>query len=94
MAEWLKAAVLKTVKGESSSRVRIPLPPPSRASTKSFYILLKMRKHRMYLIIGIITLIAIGIFIGVSHRMNKDIKDYYLNPDGSVRTDRNNQPRP
>jgi hypothetical protein len=27
MAEWLKAAVLKTVKGESSSRVRIPLPP-------------------------------------------------------------------
>lgn len=27
MAEWLKATVLKTVKGESSSRVRIPLPP-------------------------------------------------------------------
>ena len=27
MAEWLKAAVLKTVKGESSSRVRIPLSP-------------------------------------------------------------------
>jgi hypothetical protein len=27
MAEWLKAAVLKTVKGESSSRVRIPLLP-------------------------------------------------------------------
>jgi hypothetical protein len=34
MAEWLKAAVLKTVRGESSSRVRIPLPPPSRASTR------------------------------------------------------------
>ncbi len=28
MAEWLKAAVLKTVRGESSSRVRIPLSPP------------------------------------------------------------------
>ncbi len=28
MAEWLKAAVLKTVEGESSPRVRIPLPPP------------------------------------------------------------------
>ncbi len=27
MAEWLKAVVLKTIKGESSSRVRIPLPP-------------------------------------------------------------------
>ena len=27
MAEWLKAAVLKTVRGESSSRVRIPLSP-------------------------------------------------------------------
>jgi hypothetical protein len=28
----LKAAVLKTVKGESSSRVRIPLSPPLTAS--------------------------------------------------------------
>ena len=27
MAEWLKAAVLKTVRGESLSRVRIPLSP-------------------------------------------------------------------
>jgi DNA-binding Xre family transcriptional regulator len=27
MAEWLMAMVLKTIKGESSSRVRIPLPP-------------------------------------------------------------------
>ena len=33
MAEWLKAAVLKTVKGESSSRVRIPLPPQKRTSS-------------------------------------------------------------
>lgn len=30
MAEWLKAAVLKTVRGESSSRVRIPLSPQIR----------------------------------------------------------------
>src|ERR1035441_524720 len=28
MAEWLKAAVLKTVNGETRSGVRIPLPPP------------------------------------------------------------------
>lgn len=32
MAEWLKAAVLKTVKGESSSRVRIPLPPREKTN--------------------------------------------------------------
>ena len=32
MAEWLKAAVLKTVKGESSSRVRIPLSPQNETS--------------------------------------------------------------
>src|SRR5712691_8588611 len=29
MAEWLKAAVLKTVSGETRSGVRIPLPPPA-----------------------------------------------------------------
>ncbi len=29
MAEWLKAAVLKTVSGGTRSGVRIPLPPPS-----------------------------------------------------------------
>ena len=34
MAEWLKAAVLKTVRGESLSRVRIPLSPPLTASTR------------------------------------------------------------
>lgn len=34
MAEWLKAAVLKTVKGESSSRVRIPLPPRAPKTTR------------------------------------------------------------
>ncbi len=34
MAEWLKAAVLKTVRGESLSRVRIPLSPPKTASTR------------------------------------------------------------
>src|ERR1017187_7322804 len=28
MAEWLKAAVLKTVNGATRSGVRIPLPPP------------------------------------------------------------------
>src|SRR4029077_13333644 len=28
MAEWFKAAVLKTVDGESCPGVRIPLPPP------------------------------------------------------------------
>ena len=28
MAEWLKAAVLKTVGGETRSWVRIPVPPP------------------------------------------------------------------
>ena len=31
MAEWLKAAVLKTVRRESVSRVRIPVPPPSHS---------------------------------------------------------------
>jgi hypothetical protein len=30
MAEWLKAAVLKTVSGVTRSGVRIPLPPPTR----------------------------------------------------------------
>lgn len=30
MAEWLKAAVLKTVVGASLPGVRIPLPPPVR----------------------------------------------------------------
>ena len=29
MAEWLMAAVLKTVDGETRSGVRIPLPPPA-----------------------------------------------------------------
>src|ERR1700722_17384888 len=29
MAEWLKAAVLKTVSGVTRSGVRIPLPPPA-----------------------------------------------------------------
>ena len=29
MAEWLKAAVLKTVSGVTRSGVRIPLPPPN-----------------------------------------------------------------
>jgi hypothetical protein len=29
MAEWLKAAVLKTVSGVTHSGVRIPLPPPT-----------------------------------------------------------------
>jgi hypothetical protein len=30
---WLKALVLKTRKGETSSRVRIPLSPPIQKST-------------------------------------------------------------
>jgi len=37
MAEWLKAAVLKTVKGESSSRVRIPLSPHLTASSRRVF---------------------------------------------------------
>ena len=36
MAEWLKAAVLKTVRGESLSWVRILLPPPPRVDSKRF----------------------------------------------------------
>ena len=32
MAEWLKAAVLKTVSGVTRSGVRIPLPPPEYKS--------------------------------------------------------------
>ena|SRR6185312_13670841 len=32
MAEWLKAAVLKTVNGVTRSGVRIPLPPPETSS--------------------------------------------------------------
>lgn len=40
MAEWLKAAVLKTVRGESSSRVRIPLSPrvQNRAPFGAFFV--------------------------------------------------------
>ena len=34
MAERLKAAVLKTVNGETRSGVRIPLPPPYASSIK------------------------------------------------------------
>jgi hypothetical protein len=34
MAEWLKAAVLKTVSGVSRSGVRIPLPPPTHTESK------------------------------------------------------------
>ena len=33
MAEWLKAAVLKTVNGVTRSGVRIPLPPPGIKTT-------------------------------------------------------------
>ena len=33
MAEWLKAAVLKTVSGVTRSGVRIPLPPPEPSET-------------------------------------------------------------
>ena len=33
MAEWLKAAVLKTVSGVTRSGVRIPLPPPDTKMT-------------------------------------------------------------
>src|SRR6056297_1681371 len=36
MAEWSKAAVLKTVEGLRSPWVRIPLPPPFRASTRHY----------------------------------------------------------
>ena len=36
MAEWLKAAVLKTAKGETSSRVRIPLPPHENKGSDFF----------------------------------------------------------
>ena len=34
MAEWLKAAVLKTVSGVTRSGVRIPLPPPRNFASK------------------------------------------------------------
>ena len=34
MAEWLKAAVLKTVRGETPSWVRILLPPPTHIDSK------------------------------------------------------------
>ena len=32
MAEWLNAAVLKTARSETASRVRIPLPPQKETS--------------------------------------------------------------
>ncbi len=40
MAEWLKAAVLKTVRDESLSRVRIPLSPraQNRAPLGAFFV--------------------------------------------------------
>ncbi len=38
MAEWLKATVLKTVKGETSSRVRIPLSPQIKNTQWVFFI--------------------------------------------------------
>ena len=37
MAEWLKAAVLKTVSGVTRSGVRIPLPPPSSSQAPEEY---------------------------------------------------------
>src|ERR1700690_2082412 len=37
MAEWLKAAVLKTVSGVTRSGVRIPLPPPSKSRHHNFH---------------------------------------------------------
>lgn len=40
MAEWLKAAVLKTVRGESLSRVRISLPPLEQNCLDSFQVIL------------------------------------------------------
>ncbi len=40
MAEWLKAAVLKTVRDESPSRVRISLPPQKQKYLDSFQIFL------------------------------------------------------
>ena len=36
MAEWLKAAVLKTVDGETRPGVRIPLPPPNSIGCSRF----------------------------------------------------------
>lgn len=38
MAEWFKAAVLKTVDGETRPGVRIPLPPPVVQLFSVFYI--------------------------------------------------------
>lgn len=40
MAEWLKAAVLKTVRDESPSRVRISLPPLEQKHLDFFQMLL------------------------------------------------------
>ena len=37
MAEWLNATVLKTVKGESPSRVRIPERPPLKLQQTKIY---------------------------------------------------------
>jgi hypothetical protein len=56
MAEWLKAAVLKTVKGESSSRVRIPLSPPVKNTPLKGVIFLggeRMKRGALY--VGIST---------------------------------------
>ena len=46
MAEWLKAAVLKTVKGESSSRVRIPLSPLRQKTPERVFFVCGERRKR------------------------------------------------
>jgi hypothetical protein len=44
MAEWLKAAVLKTVRGVTPSWVRILLPPPYTIDISLF--IKRLHKHR------------------------------------------------
>lgn len=46
MAEWLKAAVLKTVRDESPSRVRISLPPQNKNSGSSLDFLFSAQEIR------------------------------------------------
>jgi hypothetical protein len=58
---WLKAAVLKTVKGVSSSRVRIPLSPHHRASTRHLRYNKNMKKFTAFPVIGIVLWSLVGL---------------------------------
>ena len=43
------------------------------------------KKKMIYLILAVIVLLIIIVGFALAHSVNKSIKDYYFNPDGSVK---------